>query len=81
MTLNKGLQIYLVTTRVTTNYDFQQLISDPTHFFPKSSSCNDLIFTYQPNLMVDSGVHPTLHTNSHHKIIYCTVAPYPVHLI
>ena len=43
MTLNKGLQIYLVT-RVTTTYDLQQLISDPTHFFPKSSSCIDFIY-------------------------------------
>ena len=80
MTLNKGLQIYLVT-RVTTTYDLQQLISDPTHFFPKSSSCIDLIFTYQPNLMVDSGVHPTLQANFHHKITYCKVVPYRVHLI
>ena len=29
-------------------YGFDQ-ISDPTHVLPASSSCIDLIFTYQPN--------------------------------
>ena len=40
-------------------YGFDQIISDPTHVLPASSSCIDLIFTYQPNLVVDSGVHPS----------------------
>ena len=31
----------------------------------------DLIFTDQPNLIVDSGVHPSLHSNCHHQITYC----------
>ena len=30
----------------------------------------DLIFTPQPNLGVDSGVHPSLHTSCHHQIMY-----------
>ena len=34
------------------------------------SSCIDLVFTFQPNLIVDSGTHPTLHPNCHHQIIY-----------
>ena len=46
--------------------DFDQLISDPTHILPASSFCID-----QPNLVVDSGVHPSLHTNCHHQITYC----------
>ena len=49
-------------------YGFDQLISDPTHILPASSSCIDLIFTDQPNLVVDSGVRPSLHTNCHHQI-------------
>ena len=52
----------------TTTYGFHQLISDPTHLLPDSSSCIDLIFTDQPNLAVDSGVHRTLHSNCHHQI-------------
>ena len=53
----------------TTTYGFHQLISDPTTLLP-NSSCIDLIFTDQPNLAADSGVHPTLHGNCYHQIIY-----------
>ena len=35
--------------------------------------CIDLIFTNQPNLVVDSGTHPSLYTNSHHQIIHCKI--------
>ena len=49
----------------------KQMITEPTHILHNSSSCIDLIFTDQPNLMVDCGVHPSLHPNSHHQIIYC----------
>ena len=34
-------------------------------------SCIDLIFIDQPSLVVDSGVHPTLHENCPHQITYC----------
>ena len=54
-------------------YGFDQLISDPTHILPASSSCIDLIFTDQPNLVVDSGVHPSNHINCHHQITYCNI--------
>ena len=33
-------------------------------------SCIDLIFTGQPDLIVDSGVFPSLHLNRHHQITY-----------
>ena len=52
-------------------HGLQQLISEPTHLLPNSLSCIDLIFTDQPNLVVDSGVHPSLHPNCHHQIIFC----------
>ena len=54
-------------------YGFDQLISDPTHILPASSSCIDLIFTDQPNLVVDSVIHPSLHINCHHQITYCNI--------
>ena len=54
-------------------YGFDQLISDPTHILPASSSCIDLIFTDQPNLVVDSGVHLSLHPNCHHQITYYNI--------
>ena len=53
---------------LTTTYGFHQL-SDPTHLL-LNFSCIDLIFTDQPNLVLDSGVHPTLHGNCHHQIIF-----------
>ena len=55
---------------LTTTYGFHQLISDPTHLLPNSSSCMDLIFTDPPNLAIDSGVHSTLHGNYHHQIVF-----------
>ena len=56
---------------VTTSYGLQQLITQPTHLLADSSSCIDLIFTDQPSLIVDCGVHPSLHPNCHHQIVYC----------
>ena len=32
--------------------------------------CIDLIFTTQPNLVVESGVHPSLHANCHHQLAF-----------
>ena len=45
---------------LTSDRSLHQLISEPTHLMNNSKSCIDLIFTYQPNLFVDSGVHLTL---------------------
>ena len=59
------------------NFDFsskQVFWSNDNTVWPilsQTSSCTDLIFTDQPNLIVDSGVHPSLHSNCHHKIAYC----------
>ena len=47
-----------------------KLTSQPTHLLPTSSICVDLIFTEQPNLVVNSGVHILLHKNCHHQIIF-----------
>ena len=47
-----------------------QLISEPTHFIGNSRSCIDVILTDQPNLFLESGVHPSLHKQCHHQIIY-----------
>ena len=47
-----------------------QVIKEPTHILNNSKSCIDLTFTSQPNMIIDSGVHPSLHSNWHHQIIY-----------
>ena len=53
------------------SYGHQQIILQRTHIHPNSSSGIDLIFTNQPNLVVDHGAHPALHPNCHYQIIHC----------
>ena len=65
ITSHEGTQL----ESLTISRGLHQLISDPTHL-PNSSSCIDLIFTDQPNLVVDSGVHPSLYLNCHHQITF-----------
>ena len=55
---------------ITSQFGLQQLINEPTHLAADFSSCIDLIFTSQPNLVMESGVHPSLHPNCHHQITY-----------
>ena len=55
---------------LTSSNGFSQSINEPTHIQTSSSSCIDLIFTNQPNLSVNSGVHASLHPNCHHQIIH-----------
>ena len=45
--------------------------SGPTHILSQSSSCIDLIFTDQPHLVIDCGIHASLHPSCHHQITYC----------
>ena len=59
------------TESLPTMHDLQQLISHPAHLFPYSSSFTGLIFTDQPNLAVDSGIHPSVHLKCHNQIIEC----------
>ena len=56
---------------LTSVHVFHQLISQPTHLLPQSSSYLDLIFSDQPNLKVDSGVYLSLHSRCHHQIKHC----------
>ena len=55
---------------VTSHFGLSQLIKEATHSLESSSSCIDLIFTTQPNIVVESGVHPSLHPNCHHQIVF-----------
>ena len=56
---------------LTTSYGLSQIISDPTYILPNSSSCVDLIFTNQPNLVPEKdGVYPSLHPKCHHQIVF-----------
>ena len=58
----------------TTDLGLYQMISEPTHFMGSSRSCIDLVFTDQPNIFLETGVHPSLHEQCHHQIIYGKLA-------
>ena len=52
-----------------------QLINEPTHFFRDNCkpSCIDLIVTNQPNIVLDSGVRPSLDPTVKHQITFCKI--------
>ena len=56
--------------KITCQFGLHQLMNEPAHLFQNSFSCIDLIFTSQPNIVVKSGVHPSLHPNRHHQIVF-----------
>ena len=60
-----------ILENLTSLYGMKQLISALTHILQHSSICIDLIFFNQPNLVVDSGIHPSLYLNCHHQVIFC----------
>ena len=52
------------------SYDLNQLIQEPPHIFNSSSSCIDLIFFPQRNLVMESGSHSLLHWRFHYQIVF-----------
>ena len=69
---NSDINTYEVskTDGVTSQFGLQQIIKESTHIIGDSSSCIDLVFTTQPNLVMESGVHSPLHSNCHHHITF-----------
>ena len=63
---SEGLKLLSLTS---TN-GVSQLINEATYFQTSNSSCTDLIFTDQPNLSVNSGVHASLYPNFHYHIVH-----------
>ena len=62
----------------------QQVIKEPTRILDTSSLCIDLIFTSQPDLIIESEVHSSLHSNCHHQIIFAKFnleVVYPLHYV
>ena len=66
LTTTKGNQV----DAITWSYDLSQLLCEPTHILPNSSSCIDLIFINQNHFIMNSGVQASLHPNCHHQIVY-----------
>ena len=58
---------------ITSFYGLHQIINELTHKLSSWSSCIDLIFTNQPNMITNSGVHPSLQQNCHQQKIFAKV--------
>ena len=69
LTNRQGVEIIDLTSQ----YNLHQVIDKPTHILPNSASCIDLIFTSANDLIVDSGVYPSLYTRCHHQIVFAKV--------
>ena len=54
-------------------FGLRHLIQEPTHILTDSSSCIDLIFTSQPNPIMESGAYSSLHQSCHHQIIHAKI--------
>ena len=66
ITSNEGTKI----EGVTSQNGLHQEINEPTHILNNSSSCIDLMFSSKPNLLIEPGVHPSLHRSCHHQIFF-----------
>ena len=53
---------------LTSQFGLSQIIKESTHILDNSRSCIDL--TSQPDMVIDCGVHASLHANCHREIIY-----------
>ena len=57
----KGTRLDSLLVSADLSHGFRQLIPEPTHI-------TEYILLNSYILLVDSGVHPTLHENCHHRI-------------
>ena len=55
---------------LSSSFGFHQIINNPTHILNNSSSRINSIFATEPNLVIKSGVHSSLHANCHHQLPY-----------
>ena len=55
---------------VTSQFGLSQTIKEATRILESFSSCIDLIFSTQSNLVVESGVHTSLHPNYHRQVVF-----------
>ena len=62
----EGSQIEFLASQ----FAMSQVINEPTHILDNSKPCIDLIFSPQPNMIMGSGVHPSLRSNCHYQIIF-----------
>ena len=61
----------------TSQFGLQQLIKEPTHILRNSSSFINLTFTSHPSLVMESGVHPSLHSSCQHQSYFSIIKRFP----
>ena len=67
---DKTNQEGLKTKNLVSQFAFLEVIIKPTNISQKFNCCIDLLFINQQSLIIDSVVHPSVHSNCHHQIIY-----------
>ena len=55
-------------SNITCLHGLHEIINKPTHFYPGKTPCIYLIFCSQPNLITESGVLPSFHSQCHNII-------------
>ena len=50
-----------------------QIVDQPTFITSTCSTCIDLVVTDQPNIILESTIHPSLHKTCHHQINYVKI--------
>ena len=66
ITTFEGCKIDIATSQFT----MSKILKEPTLILSNSGSCIDLIFTSQPNLVMHSGLSPSLHLNCHYQTVF-----------
>ena len=54
---------------ITSQFGLEQTINEQTRIPGKSKSYINLIFTSQPDVVMDLGIHLSLHQNCHYQIL------------
>ena len=68
-TTSEGKEIEFLTS----NFGLDQIIKESTNILPNSFSCIDLIFTSQPYIVMESGVHSSLHPKLSSSDNFCKI--------
>ena len=62
----EGYQLQLLTSK----FGLSRIITDTTHILKNSRSCIDLLFTFQHNMVMNSGLNASPLRHCHHQIIF-----------
>ena len=68
---DKTLEEGAILENLTSLYGMKQPTLAPTQILQHSSSWIDLVLVNQPNFVIDSGIHLSLHQNCHYQVILC----------